>query len=103
MRIRQVKALAPILDGTPLSPELLEMERFITFNLMISLEADVASSCTDMLRCCFRSMGCCPGCLLVCFAPCIICCISHKIRGRGLVRGRRGRGHSLVPFLPFVY
>ncbi len=68
-----VKSLARILDGSDLSPELLELEHVTTYELMISLEIAVASSCCSLLTCAkFLPCLSCVGMTL--FSCCISTC-----------------------------
>ena len=82
-----VRSLAPILDSSALTPELIEVEEMTTFGLMIALELDVASSCIELQRCSslldgvlsvvLWSLACC----LCCFAGSAI-----KSKNPGLLR-----------------
>ena len=45
-----LKSLAKILDGVPLSPELLELEEMTTFGVMIAMEARVANDSAELSK-----------------------------------------------------
>jgi hypothetical protein len=51
---------------------------FLRYGVMIALEKAVALSPLDLGRCGVTNC-CCPGCLLVCFSPCIPCIAGGKI------------------------
>uniref|UniRef100_A0A7S3Z901 GST N-terminal domain-containing protein n=1 Tax=Lotharella globosa TaxID=91324 RepID=A0A7S3Z901_9EUKA len=72
-----VKELAKILDGKALTPELIEVEETFTFGAMISLEADVADSCSDLCGCA-GLLGGCLGCLLGTLSCCIACGVNIR-------------------------
>ncbi len=76
-----VKSLARILDGSDLSKDLIEIEEMNTYGLMVALEADVAGSCTDLVKCA-PNMGCCFCCLLTSFSCCICCFAPGNFRKR---------------------
>lgn len=79
-----VKNLAPILQGRPLTPEEVELEKTVTFGLMIELER-VTGSSTCALFSCAGLMGGGMGCCLRIAAPCIACCIGPNIgKDKGL-------------------
>mmetsp|Transcript_21527 Transcript_21527/g.40331 ORF Transcript_21527/g.40331 Transcript_21527/m.40331 type:complete len:245 (-) Transcript_21527:83-817(-) len=75
-----VKELAKILDGKALTPELIQVEETFTFGAMISLEADVADSCSDLCGCA-GLLGGCFGCLLGTLSCCVACCVNIR-RGK---------------------
>lgn len=70
-----VKSLASILDGQPLSPELVAVEEMTTFGLMMALELDVTKSCLEIQKCApmLDGLMCCGlwslSCIICCFAP----------------------------------
>mmetsp|Transcript_29136 Transcript_29136/g.63262 ORF Transcript_29136/g.63262 Transcript_29136/m.63262 type:complete len:247 (-) Transcript_29136:641-1381(-) len=72
------KSLAPILQGRPYTPEELEIEREMTFGLMVAGEMRTAGSCKELCACgalLGGKIGCflrCCSCALCCFAPGII-------------------------------
>ena len=72
-----VKSLAHILDGAPLTKELIEIEEMTTYGLMVALEADVASDCSSLVACA-PHFGCCI-CALVTSCSCIICCVAPGV------------------------
>ena len=76
-----VKVLARILDGTDLTKEQVQIEEMTTYGLMIALEADVAGSCTDLVKCA-PHMGCFYCCLLTSLSCCICCIGPANIRKR---------------------
>mmetsp|Transcript_4017 Transcript_4017/g.11767 ORF Transcript_4017/g.11767 Transcript_4017/m.11767 type:complete len:247 (+) Transcript_4017:98-838(+) len=79
-----VKTLAPILQGRELTPRELKIEEILTFEIMIALERDCASS-TRSLCGCGSLLGGFKGIVLSCMAPCIASCIGPKMgRDRNL-------------------
>lgn len=80
-----VKNLAPILQGRRLTEQEEKLEKKITFELMIALERDCASSVRDLCGCASLAGGM-TGCGLAAIAPIVACCIGPNIgKDKGLV------------------
>eukprot|EP00658_Telonema_sp_P-2_P023553 TRINITY_DN19446_c0_g1_i2.p2 TRINITY_DN19446_c0_g1~~TRINITY_DN19446_c0_g1_i2.p2 ORF type:complete len:210 (+),score=44.45 TRINITY_DN19446_c0_g1_i2:194-823(+) len=83
-----VTALAPILQGEPMTPEEVAIEETTTFGAMLALEeATVNQCCGGGLRGCGWHVGCrmgCKGCCICCAfytcGPCMGCCVGGKMR-----------------------
>lgn len=76
-----VKSLAPILQGRPLTDDELEVERQVTFGLMIAAEKEVAGSFKDLCSCA-SLLGGTLGCFLRSCA-CVLCCFLPRKIGAG--------------------
>lgn len=76
-----VKSLAPILQGRPLTDDELEIERQVTYGLMVAAEKHTAGSLQDLCACA-SLMGGRLGCLLRSTA-CCVCCIGPRKIGEG--------------------
>lgn len=77
-----VKALAPVLMGEQLSPELVDLEFITTYHLMLSMEADTVDSCNDLCLC-SSFLGGCMGLGLCILSPCLPACgVSDTIRAK---------------------
>jgi len=84
-----VCALAPLLQGTKLTPKEIELEKLTTFGLMLALEVEtVQESCGQGLRKCGwnvapRLSGCFPYCICCCFTvcgPCLGCAVGGGMK-----------------------
>mmetsp|Transcript_4018 Transcript_4018/g.11771 ORF Transcript_4018/g.11771 Transcript_4018/m.11771 type:complete len:247 (+) Transcript_4018:86-826(+) len=73
-----VKTLAPILQGRELTPRELKIEEILTFEIMIALERDCASS-TRSLCGCGSLLGGLKGFALSSMAPAIAVCVAPRI------------------------
>mmetsp|Transcript_3288 Transcript_3288/g.10064 ORF Transcript_3288/g.10064 Transcript_3288/m.10064 type:complete len:256 (-) Transcript_3288:105-872(-) len=76
-----VKSLAPILQGRPLTQDEEEVERQVTFGLMIAAEKRTAGSVKELCAC-----GALLGGVLGCFlraGSCVICCVGPRKIGAG--------------------
>jgi len=71
-----VKSLARILDGKPLTPELVQLEEMGTYGVMIALEVAVANDSNEFSKC-----GPLIGmpCLVSCFSCCIPTCAGRSM------------------------
>eukprot|EP00408_Alexandrium_pacificum_P040634 CAMPEP_0171254060 /NCGR_PEP_ID=MMETSP0790-20130122/52029_1 /TAXON_ID=2925 /ORGANISM="Alexandrium catenella, Strain OF101" /LENGTH=245 /DNA_ID=CAMNT_0011721915 /DNA_START=78 /DNA_END=815 /DNA_ORIENTATION=+ len=67
-----VKSLAPVLQGRPLTSDEVELERNMTFGLMVALEKDVAGNSGDL-----RSCGCTMGGGMGCALWTLSCCLAR--------------------------
>mmetsp|Transcript_1862 Transcript_1862/g.4254 ORF Transcript_1862/g.4254 Transcript_1862/m.4254 type:complete len:256 (-) Transcript_1862:276-1043(-) len=76
-----VKSLAPILQGRPLTQDEEDIEREVTFGLMIAGEKSTAGSCRELCSCGIL-MGGALGCLLR-VAACVLCCVGPRKVGQG--------------------
>jgi len=77
-----VKALAPVLGGTPLSQDLVDIEFMTTYHLMLSLEAAITESFHDLCLC-SSYMGGCLGLGMCVLSPCIPACgVGETIRAK---------------------
>jgi len=73
-----VKSLARILQGTPLTAAEEDLEKQMTFGLMVALEKNTAGNSRD-LRGCGCLHGGCPGCFLYTFSCCLACCAAGRV------------------------
>eukprot|EP00443_Scrippsiella_acuminata_P048458 CAMPEP_0115187690 /NCGR_PEP_ID=MMETSP0270-20121206/10623_1 /TAXON_ID=71861 /ORGANISM="Scrippsiella trochoidea, Strain CCMP3099" /LENGTH=255 /DNA_ID=CAMNT_0002600845 /DNA_START=62 /DNA_END=829 /DNA_ORIENTATION=+ len=76
-----VKSLAPILQGRPLTLDELEIERQVTFGLMVAAEKQTASSIQELCSC-GALLGGCMGCLLR-SSSCALSCVAPRKIGAG--------------------
>eukprot|EP00470_Lotharella_oceanica_P001181 CAMPEP_0170177918 /NCGR_PEP_ID=MMETSP0040_2-20121228/11386_1 /TAXON_ID=641309 /ORGANISM="Lotharella oceanica, Strain CCMP622" /LENGTH=256 /DNA_ID=CAMNT_0010420791 /DNA_START=48 /DNA_END=815 /DNA_ORIENTATION=+ len=72
-----IKHLAPILTGKPLTVDLLETMKTISYGLKIALDADSLDSCNDIFGCASVN-GNCFGCVMRIVAPCLVCCLNPR-------------------------
>mmetsp|Transcript_92844 Transcript_92844/g.277008 ORF Transcript_92844/g.277008 Transcript_92844/m.277008 type:complete len:246 (+) Transcript_92844:71-808(+) len=91
-----VKSLAPILQERPLTSEEVQLERNMTYGLMVALQKEVAGSSEDL-----RSCGCAMGGGVGCMLWSLSCCIARVGPSRVGTDAARFLGKPVGPILEY--